>query len=300
MAARSTTVDNPWISLKNPLAAGSNIVKKDAFNFMFGARRTIHIYNTKENNWVREKIEHNMNNQDRYPCIGYNSKSKIMFIASSGSTTTFNMESKQINRYPSNHEPHSIFCVDNDEYHIIGGDGHDSNSNTHKVWNDETKQWNDEMDTFKEYSNIFGSFGYRLIYVPTKKEVLLFGGYDYNKHDLIDTIWKYCIPTKSWMRLNLKLPHKMNGFGCVLIKNEQYIIIMGGRQHNFHYEYDDRIFIFDLRTWKFSESKTKLPFRGVFCKAVVMENKQENDLCVHGFIREAMDKYNIKIPLALV
>ena len=36
------------------------------------------------------------------------------------------------------------------------------------------------------------------------------------------------------------------------------------------------------------------------CRAIIMENKQENDLLVHGFVRNKMEKYNINIPFALI
>ena len=286
--------DSHWISLKKVMTSGSNLVKKDAANFMFIAKQTIHTYNIKENNWVHEKIKNNI--QDHCSTsISYNPKSKIMFIANAKLFTIFNMESKQISQYPAIYEHGSIISIDNDECHSIGGDEY-YNSNTHKVWNNETKEW-ENIHTFKEYSNGFDSFG--LIYVSKRKELLLFGGYDYasdvNGH--IDTIWKYCIPKQSWIRLNVKLPQKMNSFGCVITKNQQYIIIMGGFGNG---EYHDEIFIFDLKVMKIRESKTKLPFKRYFGKAVIMENKEETDLCVHGFVRQAMNKYNINLPFALI
>ena len=43
----------------------------------------------------------------------------------------------------------------------------------------------------------------------------------------------------------------------------------------------------------------RLPFEGK-CYAIMMENKQENDLFVHGFVRKEMETYNMNIPFALI
>ena len=85
-----------------------------------------------------------------------------------------------------------------------------------------------------------------------------------------------------------------------MTKCQRFIIILGGNDRDFaNATFYDRIFVLESHTMKLSESKIKLPFRGG-CKAVIMENKKENDLLVHGFIKEQMNIYNMNIPFALI
>ena len=48
---------------------------------------------------------------------------------------------------------------------------------------------------------------------------------------------------------------------------------------------------------EFIQSEIGLPFKDE-CGTVIMENKQENDSLVHGFIRKEMNKYKINFPFA--
>ena len=63
------------------------------------------------------------------------------------------------------------------------------------------------------------------------------------------------------------LCHKMNNFGCVLTKNERYVITMAGISIGAK-DYDD-IHVLDLHTMKTFGSDLKCPFDGcsVECKS---------------------------------
>ena len=94
----------------------------------------------------------------------------------------------------------------------------------------------------------------------------------------------------------------MNNMGCDVTRDDRYILIAGGidtppprlRQ----IEYND-IFVLDLNTMEFKESGIKLPFEGGNCHTLIMENKKENDLLVHGFVRDISKKCNLNISFAL-
>ena len=93
----------------------------------------------------------------------------------------------------------------------------------------------------------------------------------------------------------------MLGFGHVITSDERFIIILGGYGGRDKW-WLDSIFILDLYTMKFSKSDIRLPFSQE-CEAIIMENKYENDLLVHGFIKKEINKirdYNLYIPFALI
>ena len=97
---------------------------------------------------------------------------------------------------------------------------------------------------------------------------------------------------KTWTKSDVKLPFGMYRFCAVITKGDQYVILLGN-------DLDKRILILDLRTMEFTQSKVELPRS--CCKAIVIENKNENNLLVHGFIRqEIINRYNMHIPLSLI
>ena len=178
--------------------------------------------------------------------------------------------------------------------HLIGGFG----SGSHHIWNNQTKQL-EHIHNFRGHPRGFGNFG--LIYVKNRKELLLFGGEDCSTELSHDIIYKYSLLTQSWTTLDAKLPMKLYAFGYVMLKCQRFIIILGGMVKinvGFSYVYG-KIFVLELETMKCSESKIKLPFEGE-CEAIIMENENENDLLVHGFIKREMNKYKLNVPFSLI
>ena len=137
-----------------------------------------------------------------------------------------------------------------------------------------------------------------VIFISKRQELLLLGGLEaYERASgVVDTIYQYTMPTHKWTKLEIKLPMSLYDFIVVITKDEKYAIIMGGHDA---WHKSNRIFMFDLDTMSFIESRTKLPFRGE-CKAVLMSNDEENDLLIHGFIRREKNTYNMIIPSELI
>ena len=164
------------------------------------------------------------------------------------------------------------------------------------MWDTKTKELQ-HIHTFNEYIEGFQHFA--LMEVPEQHILLMMGGCNIRGALIcyeVDRIYRYCIRSRIWKKLDTKLPHPMHKFGYVMTKGERYIIIMGGTGFTY---YQDRIFVARLSCLKFFESQIKLPFEGR-CKAIIMENNQKKDLLMHGFIRKEMVKNNILIPSSLI
>ena len=206
----------------------------------------------------------------------------------------FDIEAKKLTKFGTTFGESVETILMDSCYHIIGG-GIDGN--LHEICNDDTKKLQ-HIHTFHEFArrNQFcsGLTKFGLIYSSKRMELLLFGG----KHDdqPLDMIYRYSLFTKNWMKLDHKLPRKMYGFGCVMTKCQRYIIFLGGEDHSLYY---DGIFILEPATMQFIKSKIKLPCQKG-CRAIIMEDKHNNDLLVHGFVKKEINKYNMNIPFALI
>ena len=235
----------------------------------------------------------------------YNTNTKQIYILPSDgdSMSIYDMATNKLSNYPCNNEQGSLICV-NSVCHNIGG----WQSNYHKIWNDENKQF-EQVHEFKEYPQGITSFG--LIHDKKRENLLLFGGFESSINGgRLDDIHKYSLGTRIWTKLAVKLPHKLNLFGSVITKDQQYIIILGGyanidaridsndlgvrRDEDFNH-----ILILELRTMRFRESAIKLPFSGV-TKAIIMNKKEENELLIHGYVKQNMNKFNTTMPFVLI
>ena len=276
----------------------SNLVRIDDFTFIFATKAGFYSFNTKQNKWEKKKKK--LSKYSTSLSIAYNANSKDLFISTSRTNSSthfhiFNMGRKELQRITSDETclP-QLICMDS-VCHCIGPDG---DVNGHKVFNHDTKRW-EYIHIFDEPLSNFGSF--ELEFSSKRKELLLFGGYqlgaDWNK---FNEIHKYALSTNKWTKLDIKLPTKMARFGHVITKEQQYVIILGGHKHFDLVEgREDLIYIFNLESMEIVQSEIRLPGR-MDCDAVIMENKEENDLLVHGFIRKEINKFNMNIPFALI
>ena len=105
------------------------------------------------------------------------------------------------------------------EFHVIGG----FSNKKHLIWN-VNKDAFDEIYTFNELDCGLCAPGFT--YLKIQNSFLLFGGYD--DHSKLDTIYKYSLNTKKWIKCKERLLIKTSNFGIVVTKNEQYCIIIGG------------------------------------------------------------------------
>ena len=281
-----------WISQQNyDGEVHFNIWKMDESRFIC-IDEEISSFDIMKNQWLKWDMNKVKLPEPATAVSAYDASSKQVYILGRDGMLIF--DTGKITRHHcaiSNVLEPTLFCVDS-ICHSIGG----WYSNNHQIWNNETKQFQ-QVHTFSEYPGGFGSFG--LIHAKKRKEIFLFGGYDMTDGKRLDVIYKYSLSTKTWGKLDTKLPHKMNYFGCVITMDEQYIIILGGFTMECGATWDDKIWVLSLKSMSFRECKIKLPFIGK-CAAIIMQNKNENDLLVHGWIRKDINKYNMNIPFALI
>ena len=254
-----------------------NLTKIDATRFI-AVNDKITEFDTTTNSWsiwnkdIADVVWYQHTN------VSYNPATEYMFISLHDRIKIYDI---QHNTKVAQYVPEGLLyyartiCADS-EFHVICNY---RQKKSHLVWDDKSKQLQ-QIHTFSKYLREFG-----LIYVDKSKQLLLFGGYDdeYIQGAPEDTIYMFSLKQKIWTKLDAVLPYKMHGFGHIITKDGQYIIIMGGRVRNNSRE-SDMIYVWNWTTMEMRESKIKSPFKGK-CQAVVMENKKENDLLVHGFIR---------------
>ena len=108
----------------------------------------------------------------------------------------FNMENQQLSTKKRDYSvvEASSMVVVNDVFHNIGGNEYTK----HTAWNSH----NDETVVMHDFTEngIDEVWCPSAIYVPSKQMILLIGGKDYENHKMIG-IWKFCLITKKWQKL---------------------------------------------------------------------------------------------------
>merc|ERR1711971_581138 len=168
------------------------------------------------------------------------------------------------------HGPYSALIAAESDIHIIAG----FNNDHHFIWNDKRKEFK-HVHTFNDLKST-GWTDFGLVFTESKREFLCFGGIKFLCKPL-DEIWRYSLQSKTWTLLNVRLPKRMSGCGCVLLEDQNYVILLGGHRL-------DSIYVFDVDAGTFHECKIKLPFSG-YCKAVLMHDCAQNRLLIHGYCR---------------
>ena len=292
-------IEKSWTLLSS---AKSNVVKRDASQFMVVIGDKLHTYNIRKNDWTTLSLE----NKKDWWCHGdqicYDLHSKILFISGSNSMEIIDLSSEQLlcNKYQIAGDyklPHEMIFVDS-VCHCIAYSEESRMTDTHQTWDDETKQWLD-INTFSKELTEFDTMS-KLIFLSKRKELLLFGSAMDSSNTRIDVLCNYSMAEQKWTHSVIKLPFhqkEIAAFGHVLTKDEQYIIIIGG--YGFFVDTVDTIFILNLETMIFTESMVRCPF-DVTYNAIMMESVTDNELLIHGYVKNEMEKYNICIPSALI
>eukprot|EP01084_Bolivina_argentea_P275833 470499_1 len=134
---------------------------------------------------------------------------------------------------------------------IFWGSGNDE----HIVW---TGNFGEQIYKFNEMKNGLISFG--MVYNKNENYFLFFGGFKGKKYGRSDEIWKFDVNNTQWKKLKIKLPDKMQSFGCLISYNCEYVLILGGCDGD---GLNDKIYILNLLSMKWSISKIISPFRGI-------------------------------------
>eukprot|EP01083_Nonionella_stella_P160928 526523_1 len=166
----------------------------------------------------------------------------------------------------------SQLTVVDGEVHLVGG----ASNKYHLVW--VADKWK-QMYRFNWSS---GNYGSALLYVKSRKCMLLMGGYDYSVYHKLDSVW--CCNTNSlqWSESPSKMPYKVNMFGYVLSYDERFVIIFGGEKEN--KSNSNEIWILDLHTMTWMPSNVHCPKSACY-HAVLISNQSTSTLCVSGWMR---------------
>ena len=119
--------------------------------------------------------------------------------------------------------------------------------------------------------------------IKIKDIVLMFGGYDDTLKKDIDDIYEYDVTTNAWSKLHIKLPVKMDGFGCTAIIHNQCVLLCGGGNiYGTSTSFYNDIWIYSVCNKSFTKSQMKCPMKGRF-QAFTINDKRKNELAVFGF-----------------
>eukprot|EP01084_Bolivina_argentea_P111923 199636_1 len=160
----------------------------------------------------------------------------------------------------------------NDQFHMIGGC---SSSTEHLLW--DGNELKSQFD-FSIGKSLHVSFFYfsqpGIAHIPSKNSLLCIGGYSGKCHDWI---YLYNTKCKTWTKLSQRLPVPMWFCGCVVSRNQKYVILLGG-------DYTDTIYVLDVATMKFRKSSIICPEKACV-HAINMYDAEKDMLLTFGYIR---------------
>eukprot|EP01084_Bolivina_argentea_P261737 442445_1 len=155
-------------------------------------------------------------------CIDYQ-KQIIYFIVGFGGIGMWKIDikTKEFKRLglPKENLYGALSCVIDSVINIFWGNG----NNEHIIW---TGNFGEEIYKFDDMKN--GMISYGMVYNEKEKYLLLFGGFKGKTYGRSDEIWKYNINNRKWNKLEIKLPDKMQSFGCLISYDCKYVLILGG------------------------------------------------------------------------
>ena len=183
------------------------------------------------------------------------------------------------------------------DHHIIAGYGHSQ----HKIWNEDDPEQAAKLIHSFTAKNKFNLQLSRGIYIESKKEILIFGGII--SGTCYDSIWRYSLDTKKWDLLDCKMPKRLEGFGCVITTDEQYVIIFGGWSTNKagkHGKRTDDIYVLNLMEMEWKECRLKCPIIEL-CYGMIVPGKRDEDNVISAFIRFVCDGVKVEeIPMDIM
>ena len=127
------------------------------------------------------------------------------------------------------------------------------------------------------------------MHVPSKRILLLFGGWDTK---CLDDIWIYSITENKWTLSPTKLPIKIQDFGYILTPNEKYILLFGGyTQKKMDIDY---IHVLNVDDFSMSKSKIRCPENRKPFEVGICYTKNEDNKLIHGYMRLFCREYNME------
>ena len=136
----------------------------------------------------------------------------------------------------------------------------------------------------------------RIIHLKSRGSILAFGGCEYlGGYD--HSMYEYDIKQNIWFKLGIERPIELGScYDIVVTRDERYIICLGGlkQEEDYNIIVNDDIWVVDTNTIDdhesgvFRRSKMRLPQPGK-CKAVIVNNRYDDELLVFGYFRNNHD-----------
>eukprot|EP01084_Bolivina_argentea_P161402 280970_1 len=242
----------------------------------------IHKYNIENDTWD-EFVKYPFSSTT-HSMIAFDIDPQILYVYSSEGLEKINIKtnkSKRIENVTEIGNGARSLIFDN-QLHVIGG----TDNLYHLIWNNKQHKFDTgHKFPFNTY-NLQSGF----VHIKSKNILLLLGGYD--KHDAeydLDSIYSYNIQQKKWILLPQKLPIPLSYFGCVLSKDDKYLIIMGGTSDDDFNQLND-IYVLNTNNMEFKKSKIDCPEKSNY-HAINMDNKENIELLIFGFVRSWWNLY---------
>lgn len=141
-----------------------------------------------------------------------------------------------------------------------------------------------------------------LIYLPSTKTILLFGGSHGFHANFSDSVFSFSTSLRIWKKLDIKMPVKQASFGLVKTRTDRYVIIFGGEKKV--HSYIDNIFVYDTRLETFKKSEIKCPQKDGYYAALTNETNDRDELATFGCIKRCYKQFNFAhiqiLPIYLI
>eukprot|EP01084_Bolivina_argentea_P196140 336297_1 len=297
------TSRSDWLSVQScPYflhAIGGTLIKINDFEFAacsLGATECIQKYNTINNKWAKWINVENASERDfdHNICMVFDINQHKLYMHTKNKFIIFNTKQNTQQIYnvlfkPHRHMGYTKSVLVDGKYHVIGGI-----CNKHTIWNE--KQ--DRFDIQHEFNAVTAKTIHALIYLRSKKIILLIGGISDNH--ITNTIYSFDTIALKWRKLKQTfLVAEIFTYVFIATRNDEYVIFFGGTKKSFDI---DNIYILNTNTMKFTESQVKCP-RIVPFKAINMNNAKREQLLCFGYIRYlwSMPSFKdiINIPFSL-
>ena len=275
------TIHQPLILNKNEILILPDTIKSDVD--LVKIPTYLYSYNVTKNKYEKfSQYPHEFPNGTHITTYDPK-KQKLYVFTEKGYISCYDMNRKNWNWdiihgvtiYDSHNLRNGCSCLIDNKLNIISGQ-------QHLEWNKNNKQLK-LLESFEVWN--YGS----LVYKEQEGTLLLIGGNDPSNvlrgnATTLDTLYSYSLQNNHWVKLKRKLPFGVHNFGCVMTRDERYVVIFGGTQLPEGCVYDG-ILVMDLRTFKVRKSKIKCPMEGDVY-ACLMIDELRMDLILNGMIRK--------------
>merc|ERR1740123_634964 len=295
-------VPKPWHAVESnneilPLKL-SNIIPLNANEFIVSGYSNeedieqangIYKYDIAANKWTLF-IPYPQKFFSQFHSMSYDYDKKIIFIITGLGgigmwkidITTKKFESFKL---PNENQYGAQCLVLNSQCHLFWG----HKNNTHAVWSGKAGY------TVKEFENMdLGVVSHGMVYNEKDDYALLMGGFMGKGKGRTDKIWKYDAFGREWELLDVKLPDKMQSFGCLITEDCENLIVLGGCDED---GLNEKIYILNLKTMKWKLSGVVSPFSGIGFGNFVMI-KRNNEEYIH-LLNGVYNSIEVKLSIVL-